>query len=374
MSDTTQAGPRKFSDRSIVQLTLVRFREFIRQPEAVFWTFVFPILLAVGLGLAFRSKAPERPQVGVVTHRIDYRPKLGISTSVDLRLPGTARIVAHLERDSAVVVHQMSDSAGARALRTAKVALLVVPQGDSSVQYVYDPLRSESANARLIVDRAIQVAAGRADPVRVVERKVTERGSRYIDFVIPGLLGMNLMGSGIWGIGFAIVDSRSKKLLKRFMATPMSRAEYLMSFLLSRLFFLIIEVVTLLGFGALVFGVPLRGSLIELGLICLVSALAFGGLGLLIASRAKTVEGVSGLMNLVMLPMWIFSGVFFSSSNFPGVVQPIIKALPLTAVNDALRANMLEGTHLAGLSLEMTVILAWLVVSFVAALKLFRWR
>ena len=357
MSEIKRAAPRRFADRSIVQLTLVRFREFIRQPEAVFWTFVFPILLAVGLGLAFRSRAPERPRVGIVSTRL-----------------GADRVITSLKKDSTVIIEEMDDSTAARALRTAKVALLVVPQGDSGVQYVYDPQRGESANARLIVDRAVQVAAGRSDPVRVADRKVTEKGSRYIDFVIPGLLGMNLMGSGIWGIGFAIVDSRSKRLLKRFMATPMSRAEYLMAFLFSRLFFLVIEVVTLLGFGALVFGVPLRGSLVELGAISLISALAFGGLGLLIASRAKTVEGVSGLMNFVMLPMWIFSGVFFSSSNFPAVVQPVIKALPLTAVNDALRANMLEGTHISGLGLEMAIITGWLVISFVAALKLFRWR
>ena len=210
--------------------------------------------------------------------------------------------------------------------------------------------------------------------MKVTERRVSERGSRYIDFVIPGLLGMNLMGSGVWGIGFAIVDSRGKRLLKRFMATPMSRSEYLMSFLFSRLFFLILEVVTLLGFGAFAFGVPLRGSIPELGVICLMSALAFGGLGLLIASRARTVEGVSGLMNFVMLPMWIFSGVFFSSSNFPAAVQPLIRILPLTAVNDALRANMLEGVSIGSLGFEMAVITAWLVISFVAALKLFRWR
>ncbi|HEX2723503.1 MAG TPA: ABC transporter permease, partial [Gemmatimonadaceae bacterium] len=357
-SESVQPRSRKFTDRSIVQLTLVRFREFTRQPEAVFWTFVFPILLAVGLGLAFRARAPERPRVGVVADR-----------------EGADRVISSLRRDSSVIVEPMDDSTGARALRTAKVALLIIPDSNgSAVRYVYDPLRDESANARLIVDRAIQVGAGRVDPVRVVDRRVTERGSRYIDFVIPGLLGMNLMGSGVWGIGFAIVDSRSKRLLKRFMATPMSRAEYLLAFLFSRMFFLIIEVVTLLGFGALVFGVPLRGSLIDLSAICLLSALAFGGLGLLIASRAKTVEGVSGLMNFVMLPMWIFSGVFFSSSNFPAVVQPLIQALPLTAVNDALRSNMLEGTPIGALWVELAVIAGWLLISFVAALKLFRWR
>lgn len=357
MIESKSSTHRNFADRSLVQLTLVRFREFARQPEAVFWTFVFPILLALGLGLAFRSRAPERPKVGVVTTR-----------------PGAASIVASLKRDSSVLVQEMNDSSGGRALRTAKIALLVIPLGNGTVQYDFDPLRGESAAARLIVDRAIQAGAGRTDPVKVAERRVTERGSRYIDFVIPGLLGMNLMGSGIWGIGFAIVDSRGKRLLKRFMATPMSRAEYLMSFLLSRLFFLVIEVATLLGFGALAFGVPLRGSAIELAAICLVSALAFGGMGLLIASRAKTIEGVSGLMNLVMLPMWIFSGVFFSSSNFPDAVQPVIRILPLTAVNDLLRANMLEGTSIAALGSEMAVITGWLVVSFVAALKLFRWR
>jgi ABC-2 type transport system permease protein len=348
---------RGLMQSSLAQLTLVRFREFIRQPEAVFWTFVFPILLAVGLGLAFRSKAPEKPKVGIVA-----------ST------PRADAIVEALRKDSTLIVEEMGDSAAARALRTAKIALLVAPDSDGTVRYTYDPQRDESVFARLITDQAIQTAAGRADPVKVTERRVMEKGSRYIDFVIPGLLGMNLMGSGIWGIGFAIVDSRSKRLLKRFMATPMSRAEYLMAFLLSRLAFLILEVVTLLGFGALAFGVPLRGSLVQLGVICLLSALSFSALGLLIAARAKTVEGVSGLMNLVMLPMWIFSGVFFSSSNFPGVVQPIIKALPLTAVNDALRANMLEGTQITALGIEMAVIMAWLVIGFVAALKLFRWR
>jgi ABC-2 type transport system permease protein len=352
-----------FRQTSLAQLTLVRFREFTRQPEAVFWTFVFPILLAVGLGLAFRSKAPDKPKIGIVS------PGIGIAS-----VPSIPQAVVSLRKDPSLSVEMFSDSAAARALRTGRVSLLVVAQGDGQVRYVYDSTRNESRTAKLLVDRAIQTGAGRTDPVRVTETKVTDKGSRYIDFVIPGLLGMNLMGSGIWGIGFAMVDQRGKRLLKRFMATPMSRAEYLLSFLLSRLFFLVLEVVTLLGFGALAFGVPLRGSLVQLGVICLLSALSFSALGLLIASRAKTIEGVSGLMNFVMMPMWIFSGVFFSSSNFPSAVQPLIKILPLTSVNDALRANMLEGTQITALGIEMAVIIGWLVISFVLALKLFRWR
>jgi ABC-2 type transport system permease protein len=144
--------------------------------------------------------------------------------------------------------------------------------------------------------------------------------------------------------------------------------------MLSRLLLLFAEVVALLGFGAFVFGVPMRGSLITLGGVCILSALAFSGLGLLIAARAKTMEGASGLMNLAMLPMWIFSGVFFSSANFPAVLQPFIQALPLTAVNDALRANMLQGAGLVAITGELTVITAWTVGSFLVALRLFRWR
>lgn len=349
---------RGFTRSSMVQLTLVRFREFIREPEAVFWTFIFPILLAAGLGIAFRQRGPDKVQVGVVSGTA-----------------GGAGVVQSLARDSTLVVAMYDDSSAARALRTGRVALLVVPgSAKDSVRYVYDRGRSEAVSARLMVDRAVQTGAGRVDAVRATDTYVTEAGSRYIDFLIPGLLGMNLMGSSIWGLGFSIVTARSKKLLKRLMATPMSRVQYLLSYLCSRLVFLILEVVTLVGFGHWAFGVPLRGSLATLFLICLLAAVSFGGLGLLTASRARTTEAVSGIMNFIMLPMWIFSGVFFSSANFPRAIQPFIKLLPLTAVNDALRANMLEGASFAAVTPQMLVIIVWGVVTFFAALKLFRWR
>ena len=349
---------RGFRNSSMVQLTLVRFREFIREPEAVFWTFVFPILLAAGLGIAFRQRGPDKIQVGIIA-----------------TAPTSASVIESLKKDSTLVVASYDESSGAKALRTGKIALLIAPTSSrDSVRYVYDRGRSDAVNARVVVDRAVQVGAGRADPVRASDTYVTEKGSRYIDFLIPGLLGMNLMGSSIWALGFAIVTARSKKLLKRLMATPMSRVQYLLSFLCSRLVFLILEIFTLVGFGHWAFGVPLRGSLATLLLICVLAAISFGGLGLLSASRARTTEAVSGIMNFIMLPMWIFSGVFFSSSNFPNVVQPFIKLLPLTAVNDALRANMLEGASFAAVSPQMIIILMWGVVTFFAALKLFRWR
>jgi ABC-2 type transport system permease protein len=341
---------------AIVQLTLSRFREFYREPEAVFWVFVFPILLAAGLGIAFRNRPAEASHIAVA------------------RSSANSPVVDSLRKASGVVVDVLDDTAAANALRTGKVALVVAPRADGSVEYRFDEARPESRTARMVVDRAVQRAGGQQDPVPVADTKVSERGSRYIDFVVPGLLGMNLMGSGIWGIGFAIVDARKKKLLKRLIATPMSKAEYLASFLFFRLSLLVIEVATLIGFGTLVFGVPLRGSLAQLAIICVLSSLAFGGLGLLVASRARTMEGASGLMNLVMLPMWVFSGVFFSSGNFPKAAQPFIQALPLTAVNDALRANMLQGASWNTVGGELAIIATWLVVCFTLALRLFRWR
>jgi ABC-type multidrug transport system permease subunit len=336
----------------LVQLTLVRFREFWREPEALFWVFVFPILLAAGLGLAFRNRPAEVLKIGVAS------PELA-------KMIGSEKLLA---------TEIFSLAAGEQALKTGRVALLLAPGPGGTVVYHYDDTNPEGRTARILADRAIQRAGGRQDPVPASDSILREPGSRYIDFLIPGLLGMNLMGSGIWGLGFAIVDARRKKLLKRLIATPMSRAQYLASFLLSRLAMLIFEVGVLLGFGVAVFGLPLRGSLWQLGLVCLLAAMSFSALGLLIASRVHTIEGASGLMNLIMMPMWILSGVFFSAQRFPDILQPYIKALPLTAVVDALRANMLQGAGFAAIAPQLGVSLAWMVLGFTLALKLFRWR
>jgi ABC-2 type transport system permease protein len=356
MHDATQ-GRGRWRDGSLVQLTLVRFKEFLRKPEAVFWTFAFPVILAFGLGIAFRNKPADTLVVGVVRGT-----------------PAGDSLARTLAAAPGLRVKAMSDDSASRALRTGEVALVAASTGAGSVEYRFDDTRPEGRSARAAIDDALQRAAGRRDPVAVTERQVREKGSRYIDFVVPGLLGMNIMGGGIWGLGFAIVEARRRNLLKRLVSTPMQRAHYLASFLFSRFFFLILEIAVLVGSAALFFDVPVRGSLLQLFVVCLLAALAFGGIGLLIASRARTIEGVSGLMNLTMMPMWVLSGVFFSSANFPQAAQPFIKALPLTATNDALRATMLQGAGWGTVVPQMGVIVLWLIVTFTLALRLFRWR
>jgi ABC-type multidrug transport system permease subunit len=341
----------------LVHLTLTRFREFLREPEAVFWTFVFPLLLASGLALAFRSRPAESVKVGVLQSA-----------------PAAALVRDALTKDPAIQVTMLDDTAAASALRIGSVALVVTAKDSVRAEYRYDDARTEARTARLLVDRALQLARGRSDPVAVTESHVSEPGSRYIDFVLPGLLAMNLMGSGMWGIGFTIVDARRKKLLKRFVATPMRRSHYLASFLFMRLGLMVVEVTVITVFGVLAFDVPMRGSIAAFLAACLLGALVFGSLGLLVAARARTVEAASGLMNLIMLPMWVASGVFFSATNFPDVAQPFIQALPLTAVVDSVRGIMLQGLGWGAVAPELAIVSAWLVLSFTLALRFFRWR
>lgn len=347
-----ETKPRGFASRSLVQLTLVRFREFWREPEAIFWVFVFPILLAAGLGIAFQNRPPDALRVGATT----------------------SDLAAALRREKALSVAPVDKAAGDRALRAGRIVLLAMPGASGAVAFRYDDTNPDGRTARLLAGRALERAAEPRESVRETDDLVRERGSRYIDFLIPGLLGMNLMGSGMWGIGFSIVDARRKKLLKRLIASPMARSEYLLSFLLARLTLLSVEVAALAGFGVYVFGVPLRGPLWQFAALCLLSSLCFSAVGLLVAARPQTIEAVSGLMNFVMLPMWIFSGVFFSADRFPATFQPFIQALPLTAVNNALRATMLDGASLAAIAGQLGIIAAWLAVSFIFALKVFRWR
>jgi ABC-2 type transport system permease protein len=335
------------------ELTAARLRIFFREPSAVFWTFGFPIVLSVALGIAFRNRPPEPARVAIASG------------------PGAERALAAIE--SPLVKAKVEDpGAAARELRSGKVALVIVP-GEPRT-YRFDDTRPEARLARMLVDDLLQRAEGRADVVRTADERVTEAGARYIDFLIPGLVGLNLMSSSMWGIGYSIVDMRTKKLVKRLLATPMRRSDFLLSFVIMRALFVAVEVPVLFGFGWIAFGVRVHGSPLLLLGLCFLGAFTFAGLGLLVASRAQNTQTVGGLMNLVMMPMFIASGVFFSTSNFPDGMQPLLRALPLTLLNDSLRAVTNDGATLGDLGRPMFALAAWAALSYAAALKLFRWR
>ena len=347
------------------EITRARWLEFMRQPEALFWVFCFPVIMAVVLGLAFRSRPPAAIPVAV----------LGDGPAAD-------RVAAALASSDLLAVERLPEEEGRRALRKARVDLLVVPQAGTAttgaavppVLFRFDPQREEARTARLAADAALQHAAGRPDPVAVRGEEVREAGQRYIDFLLPGLIGLNLMSSALWGLSFALVMMRAGKLLRRFAATPMRRSHFLAGLMLSRLGFLVLQVAFLLAFGRLAFGVTVRGSYLALLVIGLVATFAFTGLAMLTASRARTIEGVSGIANAVMLPMWLLAGTFFSYERFPEVLHPFIRLLPLTALNDAFRAVMNDGLPLFSTWPQLLVLLAWAVLPFALALKLFRWQ
>jgi len=337
----------------LLQLTLARIREFYREPAAIFWVYGFPILLAVALGTAFRNRPVERI-------RIDLPEESASAISLKNTLGTDPRLD--------VVIVPMTEARN--RLRTAKTDLVFTPGTPDT--YLLDPNRPESVLARNAIDN-VRLRAASNQPV-AIEESMTEPGSRYIDFLIPGLIGLNLMGGGLFGVGFVVVDLRVRKLLKRFLATPMRRTDFLLALMISRLLFTLIEMVLLVAFAWLAFDITIRGNLLAFAVLVFIGGFSFAGLGLLIACRANTIETVSGLMNAIMLPMYILSGVFFSSERFPAEVQPILKALPLTQLIDGLRAVMNDGAGFGAIVAPCAVLAAWGLAAFAIALRFFRWR
>jgi ABC-type multidrug transport system permease subunit len=338
----------------LLELTIIRLKEFGREPDVAFWVFAFPLLLTIALGFAFRDKPPDRIPVGVTEG------------------PLAQQRLAALKKSPALIPRIYSVEEGREELRRGEISLLV--NGDGAPVYRLDPTRPDARTARVETDSALQTSVGRRDAFQAKEEHVTEQGSRYIDFLVPGLLGMNLMGTGMWSIGFSIVNARLRKLLKRLVATPMRKSDYLLSHFASRLVFLVVEVASISIVAWLVFDVAIRGSLVLFALTCLIGGATFAGLGMLIGSRVDTLEAISGLMNVVMMPMWICSGVFFSYERFPDAVKPLIRVLPLTALNDALRAVINDGYGITHIAPQLGILLAWAIVTSVVGLKIFRWQ
>jgi ABC-2 type transport system permease protein len=357
------------------ELVLARLRTYYREPGSVFWTFLSPLLLALVLGVAFVDRPDDPVPVAVRD------------------TPGAVQTVSLLDADPQLKVRTLEREEADAQLRSGTVALVVVP-GDPP-EFHYDPRRAESRLARELASDALgtRVPAGTAPSpttptapgttnnattapgttTTAIDVPEDEPGSRYVDFLIPGLIGMGLMSSGLWGVGFSIAEMRLRKIVKRLVATPMRRSHFLLSFVVVRASFLLLELPLLVGFGALVFDVPVAGSFLLLLLLTALGAFTFAGLGLLAACRATNYQMVSGILSVVSMPMYVGSGVFFPASRFPDQLQGLVQALPLTTLNDALRAVMLEGQGLTDVAVPIMVLALWAAVSFALALWLFRW-
>lgn len=337
------------------ELTLNRIRVMLREPEVLFWIFFFPILLMLGVGIAFSDPAPEIFRIGIeqgspaeeLREALDRNPDL----QVVLLAPGT-----------------VDDE-----LRRGRVAVLV-EAGSVETTLRFDAARPEARAARILTEWALQQWAGADSPLAIREERVTARGQRYIDWLIPGLIGFNLMGTGLWSVAFYTTQARENRELRRLVATPMRRSDFLLAQILARYTFLVAEIPLIVLFAWLAFGVPVEGNLLALGLVVLLGATCFTGLGILAASRVRTTEGVSGIINLIMMPMLILSGVFFSVDRFPDVTRPLIALLPLTALIEALRAVYNDGLGLGAVLGDLAVVAGWTAASFLVALRIFRWQ
>jgi ABC-type multidrug transport system permease subunit len=343
--------------RPLWELTKVRLREFLREPQALFWVFGFPLLMAIGLGVAFRNRPPDVPRIGVVSS------ERGDTTEPARALFDSKRV--HSER--------LEPAEARRALASGKVDLVVDWNGREPV-FHFDPTYERSSLARLVTTDVLQAAAGRRDPLVVAERSSTEPGSRYIDFLLPGLIGMNIMGSSMWGVGYNFVLARKRRLLRRYAVTPMRRSHFLLSYFLSRILFLGLELVVMLGFGALVFGTVVRGSYVTVGLLAFLGAASFAAVGLIVGARVESTEVANGWMNFIQMPMWVLSGTFFSYERFPEWLHGPIRLLPLTSLVDALRAVSNAGATLVDCAFQLAVMAVWCAVGFTFALKTFRWQ
>lgn len=351
----TEARGREERLHPLVELTKARLREFFRERGLIFWVFGFPIVMALGLGLAFRNRPPDKPLVGVISS------------------PAQGGAADALRTSQNVTAVDVSEDDALRGLARSKYALVVDVRSAQPI-YRYDPMRPDARLARALTDAELQRAAGRSDVLQASDVTQSLPGTRYIDFLLPGLIGMNVMGSSVWSIGYNLVVARKRRLLRRYAVTPMRRGHFLLSYFVARLVFLVLEMIVLVVFGALAFGTYVQGSYLALALTALLGAAAFAGLGLMVGARIDNTEVASGWMNFIQLPMWVLSGAFFSNERFPEWLQPFIQALPLTALVDALRLVYNEGTGVLGAATDLAILGAWMVAGFVIAARRFRWQ
>jgi ABC-2 type transport system permease protein len=368
-------------------LILAHFHELIREPGVLLWGVVFPILMSLGLGLAFTKKADVLRKVAVIipdnrkqadssaifmflknmcdintyseTDKDDYRWRFEIK---DKKLGNTEFLFYELEWDKAIVL-----------LKRGTLNLILKSNNDST-EYHFDPVNSVAELTYLKLSPYI--GSGQVRPAGATDeiKPLTLAGTRYIDFLIPGIITLGVMMSSMWGISYGIIEKRSKKLLRRLVATPMKKSHFLIALITVRVGMNFIEALIMVLFATLVFNMTIQGSIPAIIILFLAGNIAFTGLAVLVSSHTSNTEVGNGLINFIVTPMMVLSGIFFSYSNFPEWSIPVIKVFPLTMLTDAMRSIFNEGAGFQEIAIPAVILTTVGVIFFAAGLKIFKWH
>jgi ABC-2 type transport system permease protein len=360
------------------------FRELIREPGVLFWGIIFPILMSLGLGIAFTQKKDVTHHIAVLNKpatESDHDKSNLRTDSLNLIIPG---FPSGSEQDIQIPDDKLGNTTFSFLSTDWKTAMIMLKRGEvnlilekneTGIIYHFDPMNSD---AQLVFMKLadyfskIKMAQkpGRAEIIRPMELK----GTRYIDFLVPGLIAMGAMMSCMWGLSYGIIDRRAKKLLRRMVATPMKKSYFLMSFITVRIVMNFTEAILLMVFTWLVFGITVQGSIPALIALFLAGNIAFAGVAVLVSSHTANTEIGNGLINFVVMPMMVLSGIFFSYHSFPDWSLPVIRNLPLTMLTDGIRAIFNEGAGFSEIMLPFLVLVAIGFVFFVTGLKIFKWH
>lgn len=344
---------------SMIEQIKCRWREFRREPSAFFWVMFMPVVWMLALGFAFSKPHPETYGVGWL--------KPSVETSWTLIIHDS------LSQDPQLKLREGEKSELETQMKRGEISLIVSTAADQNMLYTLDPANPEAVRAKGHVDDRVQRVSGRQDTVRTAEDTVKAEGGRYVDFLIPGLLGLSIMTSSLFGVGMTIVSNRKENLLKRYLATPLRAYEYIVSHVFGRMIVLFAEFFAVMFVGFLIFRFKVYGNFLAYFFLAVLGAGAFTSIALLCASRTKSIPMISGLTNIISLPMMMLSGVFFSKNNFPDWLRQATEFLPLTALNDALRKIALEGLSIQSLGFEISVLCVYLVLPAILTHRLFRW-
>jgi len=363
----------------LLQLIIIQFKTFLREPEVIFWSLLFPILMAWGLGMAFNKE--NESVITIVQVKNDQNPDLsfrnfmvGAKEIKNINSPNEKALQKDVTIQGLGTTHYKIITGTweqAYVLLKRGVVNLVIEEKAEGLEYHFDPKSSEAKSSYL---QFSSILKGKQDELaQAMIKPLSQKGTRYIDFLIPGLIAMGLMMSTMWGITYTLIEKRSKKLLRRLVATPMNKGSFMVSQFVARLVLCMLEALVLYLFAKYYFNMSIEGNMSALIALFCAGYFAFCGIALLLASRTSNTFVANGIINAVVMPMMLLSGVYFSYHNFPDVVIPYIQALPLTMIADGIRSVFLEGAGWNELFKPIVILSTIGFVTFISGLKVFKW-